>query len=155
MPEIKNEFSTFDVMRILRIERGRLVHWMKGEFIPPGKLVKWGRGYKTVFSLYDLYSIALFKECVDFSLSRKIAKKYTGYVKWDEIIQNKYKFMLVQYKKLFVKQKHGPNAGAMIKKVWIEPEFLRDRKEMAKPYPSQIGIYINLDWILNIVNRNF
>ena len=95
MKEKIYEFSTFDAVRILGIDRSRLVHWMRGEFIPLGKDKPWGRGYKTAFSLFDLYSIALFRECVDFSLSRAVAKRYWLYVDWARVIKEKLWLMAV------------------------------------------------------------
>ena len=96
MKEKNDEFSTFDATRILGIDRSRLVHWMRGEFIPLGKDIPWGRGYKTAFSLFDLYSIALFRECVDFSLSREVAKRYWLYVDWANVIKEKFWLMAVK-----------------------------------------------------------
>ncbi|MFC1880661.1 hypothetical protein ACFL2S_04060 [Thermodesulfobacteriota bacterium] len=98
MKEKNDEFSTFDAVRILNMDRSRLVHWMRGEFIPLGKDKPWGRGFKTAFSLFDLYSIALFRECVDFSLSREVAKRYWPYVDWTKVIKEKLWLMAVKKK---------------------------------------------------------
>ena len=96
---IKNqEYSTFEAQKILRINRGRFVHWMRGGFIPPGRDVPWGKGYKTAYNLHDLYSIALYKQCVDFSLSRSVAKRYMEYAilkGWENIINEEIKYMLI------------------------------------------------------------
>ena len=92
------EFSTFDVVRIIGIDRSRLVHWMNGKFIPAGKDKPWGRGFKTVFSLFDLYSIALFTVCLDVSLSREVARRYWNYVDWERVITNKEWQMVVTRK---------------------------------------------------------
>jgi len=86
----KKEFSTFDVAKILGIGRSRLVHWWRDGFIPRGKYVKWGRGYKTSFSLFDLYSIALFMICMDFSLSRKFSKNAWKDIKWSKVGERDY-----------------------------------------------------------------
>ena len=95
MKEKNDEFSTFDAVRILDMDRSRLVHWMRGKFIPLGKDIPWGRGFKTAFSLFDLYSISLFRECVDFSLSREVAKRYWLYVDWANVIKEKLWLMAV------------------------------------------------------------
>jgi hypothetical protein len=95
MQDNNQEFSTFDVVRIIGIDRSRLVHWMRGEFIPLGKDKPWGKGYKTAFSLFNLYSIALFRECVDFSLSREVAKRCWLYVDWAQVIKEKLWLMAV------------------------------------------------------------
>ena len=92
------EFSTFDVVRIIGIDRSRLVHWMNGKFIPAGKDKPWGRGFKTVFSLFDLYSIALFKVCLDVSLSREVARRYWNYVDWERVTTTKEWQMVVTRK---------------------------------------------------------
>jgi hypothetical protein len=142
------EFSTFDAMRIVDIKRGRLMHWMNGEFIPTGKLVPWGRGFKTAFNLFDLYSIAFFKECVDFSLSRKIAKEYMEFVDWNKIIENGYELMVVQYQKRFIKDEKGRDKF-VVKKA---PLFRKDREELGKLRQSQIGFFIDLKRIMDMVN---
>jgi len=126
--EKKNEeFSTFDAMRICDIEQSRFYHWMNDVYIPEGELVKWGRGYKTVFSLYDLYSISLFKECVDFSLSREVSKRYMNFVNWAVIFKNNYRFMVILCTKELVKKKDGKYKI----KTKEEPLFLEDLKELA------------------------
>jgi len=89
------EFSTFDVVRILRIGISRLVHWMRGEFIPPGEDRPWGRGYKTAFSTHDLYNIALFKTCMDFGFTRKFAKMCWQDVEWDKAGEKDYEYILI------------------------------------------------------------
>jgi len=89
------ELSTFDVVRILRIGRSRLVHWMRGEFIPPGRDKPWGKCRKTIFSRDDLYNIALFKTCMDFGFTRKFAKMCWQDVEWNRVGEKDYEYILI------------------------------------------------------------
>lgn len=129
MKQKKYRFSTFEAMKKADVERSRFYHWLRDGFLPEGELVKWGRGYKTVFSLYDVYSISLFKECVDFSLSRKVAKRYMNYVDWDLIIKKMSRFMIIEYKKVSVKSKDGKCKIQSIE----EPKFYDNLLEMVYP----------------------
>jgi len=88
-------FSTFDVLRILDIKRGRLVQWMKSNFIPKGSRVAWGEGSKTVFGLHDLYTINAFKLLVEMGLDRIIASKYGDQIEWNDVIQLKDKYLII------------------------------------------------------------
>lgn len=152
MEKEKNSFSTFDAIRICGIDQSRFFHWLKDGYLPEGKLIKWGRGYKTEFSLYDLYSIALFKECVDFSLSRKVAKEYMNFAidkGWIEIIKNEYRLMIIQYQKRFEKDKDGKDKFV----IKIAPLFRKNREDLGRLYQSQIGFFIDLIRIMDRVNH--
>jgi len=147
----KNRFSTFDAIRICDIEQSRFFHWLRDGFLPEGKLVKWGRGYKTEFTLYDLYSIALFKECVDFSLSREAAKEcMNSAIKkgWMRIIKNEYRLMIIQYQKRFIKDKSGKEKFV----VKVGPLFRKEREDLGRLRQSHIGLFIDLMRIMDIVN---
>ncbi len=88
-------FSTFDVLRILEIKRGRLVQWMKSNFIPKGSQVAWGEGSKTVFGLHDLYTINAFKLLVEMGMNRMIASSYADRIEWDDVTQLKEKYLVI------------------------------------------------------------
>lgn len=54
-----------DVERITGVQRLRLHHWMKeGFFIPSGE-VKKGHGNKNIYTIEDLYKIALLKKTIE------------------------------------------------------------------------------------------
>jgi len=125
----EDKYSTFDAIRICDVEKSRFFHWLRDGYLPEGELVKWGRGYKTEFNLFDLYSIALFKECVDVSLSRNVAKECMDFVVWDFIIKNNNQFMVFKCKKESVKNKDGKDKI----KILEEPEFYENLLEMVYP----------------------
>jgi len=122
---------------------------MRDEFIPKGELVKWGRGYKTAFDLFDLYSIALFKECVDYGLSRKVAKKFMEYVNWNFIINTKKHYMVVQYLEKFFRDDDGKEKKRVLRGPW----FMEDLEEIIDSEVSQIGFYVDLNKIMENVNN--
>jgi hypothetical protein len=142
-------FSTFDVLKILNIKRGRLVQWMKGDFLPKGQQVPWGKGSKTVFNINDLYSIALFKMLVDFGLSRKIAKKYMKDVNWQWIIKNDRGLLVIHPKKQIVEDKNGKN------KLEISQgrSFLKNRESLGGLILAKIGFFADLKDVIDFVEK--
>lgn len=88
-------FSTFDVLRILAIKRGRLVEWMRGGFVPSGIQVAWGERSKTVFGIFDLYTIALFKQLIELGICREEACTYSQHPEWRGVIRGKQEFMII------------------------------------------------------------
>ena len=71
---LKEEFSTFDIIRILDILRERLQVWMNRGFISPSIQVAKGKGSKNIFSRWDLYGIALFYKVTQSGVNRKEAR---------------------------------------------------------------------------------
>jgi hypothetical protein len=88
-------FSTFDVLKILNIKRGRLVQWMKASYIPEGTQVAWGEGSKTVFGINDLYCISCFKLLVNMGLNRRLSSEYADRIDWDDVKSRKMKYMVI------------------------------------------------------------
>lgn len=131
-------FSTFDVLRILNIKRGRLIHWIKGGFIPEGIQVAWGNGSKTVFKLYDVYSIALFKKFVDSGLGRNVSSQYMKFVDWQDVVTSKYKL-------LFIPKFEGSE---------ITPVLSREVKVLLHLEDFSFGVFMNLEKIISMVNRS-
>jgi hypothetical protein len=98
-------FSTFDILKILDIKRGRFVQWQKAKYLPEGTKVEWGSRTKTVFSIYSLYRIALFKLLVDMGLNRDLSSKYAFQIDFDKIKSSKERYMIIikskgEYQKL-------------------------------------------------------
>ncbi len=52
-------FTTFDVAKILRIDRTCLQEWINGGYVVPTKLSS-GRGDKTLFSMNDMCRLGVF-----------------------------------------------------------------------------------------------
>ncbi len=74
-PDAKQEFSTYDVMKILDLKRERLREWIKIGYAIPTKPAD-GPGTKAIFSLIDVYNISLFRQLVDIGLHREHAMLY-------------------------------------------------------------------------------
>jgi hypothetical protein len=66
------DFSTFDIQKILNVERERMREWMNRGFIIPTAPAE-GQGTKAVFTIFDIYKIAVFKKLVEAGISRRIA----------------------------------------------------------------------------------
>ena len=80
---MKEEFSTFDIIKSLEIPRERLKDWMNKGFIRPSVPAK-GQGTKAVFTLLDVYSVALFVQLITlFGLHRKSAAEFVERFKVD------------------------------------------------------------------------
>jgi DNA-binding transcriptional MerR regulator len=76
---MQNEFSTFDLIKALKIPRERLREWMKRGYVHPTRKAE-GQGDKAVFLREDVYALALFRRLVDFGFSRKLAGEFvTGF----------------------------------------------------------------------------
>lgn len=131
-------FSTFDVLRILDLKRGRLTQWIKGNFIPKGIQLRWGHGFKTVFRLYDLYGIALFKQFVDSGLGRKVSSRYVKFVDWEDVITSKYKL-------LFIPKFEGSK---------IVPVLSSEEKVLLHLEDFSFGVFMNLEKIISTVNSS-
>jgi hypothetical protein len=66
-------FSSFDIMRILKIPKERFREWVHMGFVRPSIAKARGRGTKALFSKRDLYFIGLFRELIESGLSREAA----------------------------------------------------------------------------------
>jgi hypothetical protein len=70
---MKDEFSTFDIVKILGIPRMRLKDWMDQGYAVPSKLAE-GKGTRAKFKLLDVYALSLFCHLVqDMHFSRQEA----------------------------------------------------------------------------------
>lgn len=78
---MKNEFSTFDVIKALKIPRERLRQWMNLGFIKP-TIAADGQGTKAIFTRQDAYRIELFQKLLEIGLQRKLAGQFIE--KYDE-----------------------------------------------------------------------
>jgi len=80
---MRNEFSTFDLIKVLKIPRERLREWMKRDYVRPSRKAE-GQGDKASFTLEDVYSVALFRRLVDFGFSRNLAGEFVrGFIAED------------------------------------------------------------------------
>jgi len=144
-------FSTFDVLKILNIKRGRLVQWMKGDFLPKGQQVPWGKGTKTVFNINELYSIALFKMLVDFGLSRTIAIEYMKDINWQWIIENDRGLLVVHPKKQIVEDKNSKKRYKL--EISKGRSFLKNRESLGGLILAKIGFFVDLKYVIDSVEK--
>lgn len=88
---MKAEFSTFDIVKGLDIQRGRLREWMNYEFISPSVKAD-GQGTRAVFNLFDVQCVALFRNLIEYGFNREAAarflKDFTKEIKKEKNNQN-------------------------------------------------------------------
>lgn len=88
---MKQEFSTFDIIKGLNIQRGRLREWMNFEFITPSVQAD-GQGTRAVFTLFDVHCVALFRNLIEYGFNREAAarflKHFTKKIKEEDQIKN-------------------------------------------------------------------
>jgi DNA-binding transcriptional MerR regulator len=72
---MKDEFTTFDIIKALKIPRERLREWMKLGFIKP-TIAADGQGTKALFSRQDAYRVELFRRLIQIGLQRKLAAQF-------------------------------------------------------------------------------
>ena len=72
---MKDEFTTFDIIKALKIPRERLREWMKLGFIKP-TIDADGQGTKSIFTRQDTYRVELFSQLLKMGFQRKLASKF-------------------------------------------------------------------------------
>lgn len=68
-------------MELLDVKRERLREWMNQGFVRP-TIAADGPGTKAIFTLVDLYQIAVFKKLVESGMNRRKAFAWVGSNKW-------------------------------------------------------------------------
>jgi hypothetical protein len=84
---MKNEFTTFDIIRLFNINRNQLQPWIDGHFITPSIQKATRRGEKNLFSVDDLYRIRLFQYLLFAGFSRRDASQY-GNISFENVGEN-------------------------------------------------------------------
>ena len=69
---MRDEFSTLDIVKALKIPRERLRDWMNQGFVKP-TIPAEGQGTKAVFTRTDVYLLALFRHLVNSGFKRDMA----------------------------------------------------------------------------------
>jgi hypothetical protein len=114
---MRDEFTTFDIVKALDIPRERLQDWINREFIKPS-IPAMGQGTKAIFTRDDVYSVALFKSFIEQGYNRLMAgvncKKFTKYGR------------LKYYKRFFFAIWKGK--GSIFK---ADVEYINDPEEMS------------------------
>jgi hypothetical protein len=73
---MRNEFSTFDIVKALGIPRERLKDWMNNGFVKPTVPAE-GQGTKAIFTRVDLYLTELFRDLLNKGFKRDRAADFT------------------------------------------------------------------------------
>lgn len=73
---MKEEYSTLDIVKALKIPRGRLREWIDQNFIIPSVSAE-GQGTRAVFTRIDVYGVALFRQLLKLGFSRTMASRIT------------------------------------------------------------------------------
>ena len=82
-----NGYTTFKIIKALNIPRERLKDWMEKGFVKPSLQQARGKGTKALFSLLDVYALALFKHLIEeCHFSRDAASHFSSM--WLEYIYN-------------------------------------------------------------------
>lgn len=82
-----NGYTTFQIIKALNIPRERLKDWMEKGFVKPSLQQARGKGTKALFSLLDVYSLALFKHLIEeCHFSRDAASHFSSM--WLQYIYN-------------------------------------------------------------------
>ena len=137
LAENQETFSTFDTARILNLKRERLRQWANWGFIPGGMKVAFGKGYKIVWSRFQLYSISLFQKLVDAGLNRKTAATCVEAVDWQEVVSFGQKYLLFAYSTITDEKRI-----ILVKK----------REALAKMGDEEILVFVNLEQIRRAVD---
>ena len=82
-----NGYTTFQIIKTLKIPRERLKDWVEKGFVKPSLQQAQGKGTKALFSLLDVYALALFKHLIEeCRFSRDAASQFSAL--WLEYIYN-------------------------------------------------------------------
>jgi DNA-binding transcriptional MerR regulator len=88
------EFTTFQVSRILGVSRSSLQQWLDFGFIEPSKQVSEGKGSKNLFSREDLYRIEMFRVLHRAGVAQKKAGKLGSEFDFDKAARNPQSFRM-------------------------------------------------------------
>jgi len=78
---MKTEFTTFDVIKILKTDRERLRVWINEGFVVPSIQKATGPGTKHLFSREDVYRIEFFRKLCAAGISRSEAARMANDIK--------------------------------------------------------------------------
>lgn len=106
---MRNEFSTFDIVKALRIPRERLREWMNRDFIKPTRSAD-GQGTRAVFTRQDVYGIELFRQFIERGLARDQARIFVNiYHKEMQKNNERNTRLIIRQGKLKPERKFGPD----------------------------------------------
>jgi hypothetical protein len=94
---MRDQYSTLDICKALKIGREKLRDWMNRNYIQPSIQEARGQGTKALFSRNDIYRIALFKKFIADKFKRDMAKRMSILVDDKHLIDNS--FIIFQFSK--------------------------------------------------------
>jgi hypothetical protein len=140
---MEKEFSTFDIMKLLVIKRERLREWMNQGFITP-TIPADGIGSKAIFSILDIYKIAVFKILVDAGMNRR---KASTWVKENPKLGNERDAEKLTYVIVFEEEGGGRWES------YLEPGPWNMEQEIIKNPNWEMGIMINFKRIRDQIKQ--
>ena len=82
------EFTTFQIVKKLGINRNTLQQYLDRGLIEPSIQKSTGKGTKNIFSLHDLYRIMFFLKLHAGGYSQKVASAYSKPIRFDKVGDN-------------------------------------------------------------------
>lgn len=115
---MKDEFTTFDIEKILEIKRNCIQPWLDGGFVNPSIQRATRRGTKNLFSRDDLYKIRLFQLLLDSGISRKESGMYSNGLTFKNIGHgaDDFKYALYVRHKINIERESGMWASSRLSK---------------------------------------
>ncbi|MCX5804183.1 MAG: hypothetical protein NTU69_11750 [Proteobacteria bacterium] len=71
----RTEFTTYDIQKALNLPRERFRDWINRGFVAPSVAAE-GSGTKAIFTIQDVYGVALFRDLIEHGYSRDVASDY-------------------------------------------------------------------------------
>lgn len=135
---MKNEFSTLDIVKALGVTRERLRDWINQSFINPHKAAT-GHGSKAIFTINEVYGIALFRFLVESGFNRSLAAQWTS--EFTKELNKSIQFREISIAK-FIKTKDNPGAC-----IWLTGNDLNVVKNVKH---TEVGMFNKEEDKLNI-----
>jgi hypothetical protein len=85
---MKEPFTTFDLTRILGLKIDRQKDWLTRGYVEPSIQKATGQGTKNLFSIGDIYLIALFQHLIELGFAREVAAARIKSIKNVHVIAN-------------------------------------------------------------------
>jgi hypothetical protein len=86
--KMKEPFTTFDISKILDLKIDLQKDWRKRDYIEPSIQKATGQGTKNLFSIEDIYLIALFQHLIELGFAREVAAGRIKSIKNVHVIAN-------------------------------------------------------------------
>ena len=74
----QKKYTTPELIKVIGVTRARLQQWVERGYVGPSIQKASGQGVKNLYSVGDLYKIAIFKHLIEFGFSRDRAESILG-----------------------------------------------------------------------------